>query len=221
MGIKVKRALLLILAAFLPVAASAQTLTLAPVPLTNALRHSSFNAPTPQESNFQYATPKAEKTFPLGDRVGFVVPINPMILPRIVCLSLGVSPSAIQRPIVAVDVDTIQRIPAWALAHISQERREVVSPFMIDANAAPTVVFPAQRSRIFATCDHRAPRNVFPRSRLTVTSPTLSAPFIVKTATAFGRAISQVTAENVFSLTTGTATHPSGLFAESWMGRSS
>lgn len=90
--------------------------------------------------------------------------------PPVPRLLFGGRPSAITRLVVAVVVDSLDRVPVRPRPHVAQERRKVVSPLVAHADAAPAVVGVAGRCGIVATLFRVLPRPIFRASGLSVCS---------------------------------------------------
>ena len=69
-------------------------------------------------------------------------------------------PAAVAWFVVAVVVDALERQSIWTPAHVCNEARERVPPFLADRDTASAVVVERLRAWVGATLNHRLPRVV-------------------------------------------------------------
>ena len=142
----------------------------------------------------------------------------PWSLALVKTLFFRCGPTTIAGLIVPVVIDAVDAMfGRGAVAHISQEVLEGVTPALADRNPAATVPRPVFTLRVCAAIDHMSPRSIFRGTPLssacmTMLQTCLCRPFSLQTAAALRMSgLEVVSGCNCFSAAI-TSTSPDGLF---------
>lgn len=123
-----------------------------------------FQRPAALQSVQQRVGTQAASSRPLRQIVRLAVKCQAVIRALVVHLLDACRPAHIARFVMAVRIDAVNRMLArWTKTDVRQKRREVIAPFIADADAAPAVMPKAFVRWIIASLFHLAPRPVFGR----------------------------------------------------------
>lgn len=138
--------------------------------LGRRLSQRALNAPSQAvDPSIKRALMYADSCGPMGQRQGLVVECQELCVSLIQPLLNERSPSAVRRFVVAVCVDSIQRvIRTRTYAHIAEEIRNRFFPAFADANTTTAVIVEALVLCVVTTINHRGPCEIFRSARQAV-----------------------------------------------------
>ncbi len=95
-----------------------------------------------------------------GNRIGRAVPGDSERNSTVSLLLLAATPFAILRRVIAVVVDSVQRVSIWARPHVSNEIGKTVLPSIANSNSSAAVITPLRIIRLSAAIQHPLPNIV-------------------------------------------------------------
>lgn len=135
------------------------------------------------ESDAQRTTRDTDALRPIGNDHPFAIQLERFIRAFVSRLSFGRRPSTVLLAVLAVVVDSVNRMASRPRAHVCDKIRQAISPPLTNSDTPTAVVGESRVLRVVAASDHRVPHRVRSRSTETVRGVGFDQQVGVKTAT--------------------------------------
>lgn len=123
---------------------------------------------TSRQSGVQALTWNTKMSRPRRRSHGQSVPCDQPIHAGVIALHHTSRPSAVASRVGTIVVDSVKTLIRWTRPHVSQERAEVIAPFLTHGDASTSITVKIRRSRVVASRLCVLPRGIFARFTGTV-----------------------------------------------------